>query len=304
MIYAPVALFAYKRLDKLKACLKALENNICIEETRLFIFCDGAKGENDAVQVKEVRDFLHTYTGNAKEIEIIESPINKGLANSIISGVTKVINESGKVIVVEDDLITAPDFLVYMNGGLNYYEEFKEYGSVSAYTYALPSLDGYDKDIYVTRKGECWGWGTWKDRWEKVDWDIEDFKQYIHNRKKRKEFDSLQNGIDSMLTAQMNGKIDSWAVRWCYHLYKNKLLTVYPKASRVDNIGFDGSGTHCTDDRAYKVHLNEKNTECKFERLKVNMQLEKEAAVFENRTLAEKISGVYKRLKKIVKIKK
>ncbi len=293
---APVALFAYKRLDKLQACLNALEKNTLIGETDLFIFSDGAKGNDDAVQVNEVRDYLRSYAGGFKKIEITESSVNRGLANSIIAGVTKVINEYGKVIVVEDDLITASDFLMYMNKGLDFYKDFKEYGSISAYTYALSGLDEYERDIYVTRKGECWGWATWNDRWEKVDWNVSDFKEYMRNRKRRKEFDSLQNGIDKMLILQMKGKIDSWAVRWCYHLYKNQLLTVYPKISRVNNIGFDGSGTHCTADDIYKVPLNEEKTECKFERLGINNRLEKETALFERKGLLDKVMALIRKL--------
>lgn len=296
MLYAPIALFAYKRLDKLQACLNALERNDFVEETELFVFCDGARGDKDIEQVKEVRNYLRNYTGKFKKIEVIESTVNKGLANSIIAGVTKVVSEFGKIIVVEDDLITAPDFIMYMNDGLDYYENLKEYGSISAYTNDLSGLNLYDKDIYVTRKGECWGWGTWKDRWENVDWEVKDFSLYRKSWKKRHEFNSLQGGIDKMLILQMQGKIDSWAVRWCYHLYKYGLLTVYPKVSRTLNIGFDGSGTHCVEDKGYKVLLNEEKIGCKFERLNVNRELEREAALFEKKSFLEKCAFFLKSL--------
>lgn len=296
MDYVPVALFAYKRVDKLKACIEALENNILVEETELYIFADGAKGESDKKQVEEVRQFLHTYIGKFKKVNIFENTCNRGLANSIIYGVTKVIDIAGSVIVVEDDLITSKDFLVYMNGALEFYKDFTEYGSVSAYTYPMPILDEYDKDIYVTRKGECWGWGTWKDRWDKVDWEVKDFIQYKHNINKRNGFESLQHGIDKMLNLQMKGKIDSWAVRWCYYLYNNQLLTVYPKESRTLNIGFDGSGTHCTDSKIYETQIKTDIRKCKFERLTINKEIEKKAAVFEKRSFFQIIINKLKRI--------
>lgn len=290
MNYAPVVLFAYKRVDKLKFCLEALVNNMLADETELYVFSDGAKGENDIKQVEEVRFFLRNYKGNFKAINIFESPHNLGLANSIISGVTRVINLAEKVIVVEDDLITSRDFLLYMNDALVFYEKFKEYGAVSAYTYPMPILKTYEKDIYVTRKGECWGWGTWKDRWDHVDWEVKDFDEYLKNRRRRKDFESLQYGIDKMLNLQMKGKIDSWAVRWCYYLYKNQLLTVYPKKSRTINIGFDGSGTHCTNSNIYDTQIEDIINSCKFERLMVNNMIEKKAAVFEKKSIYRSIA--------------
>lgn len=295
MNYAPVVLFAYKRADKLRFCLEALENNMLAGETELYIFSDGAKGESDRGQVEEVRTFLHGYKGKFKAIEIFESPCNLGLANSIIRGVTQIINLTEKVIVVEDDLVTSPDFLLYMNNALAFYDNFKEYGSVSAYTYPMPILNTYEKDIYVTRKGECWGWGTWKDRWINVDWEVKDFNEYLSDRKRRKEFESLQYGIDKMLNLQMMGKIDSWAVRWCYYLYSNQLLTVYPKKSRTVNVGFDGSGTHCAKSDIYESQIENGISNCKFERLEVNTAIEKEAAVFEKESICQRIVNVIKR---------
>lgn len=245
--YAPVVLFAYKRVDKLQLCIEALEKNSLVEETDLFIYSDGTKGENDFKGVQEVRKFLSYYTQRSrfKTVLIYEAKKNKGLANSIIEGVTKVINEYGRIIVVEDDLIVREDFLEYMNGALNYYEPYLEYGEISAYTYPIKELKYYEKDVYAIKKGECWGWGTWKDRWNKVDWKVSSYKNYLFNPIKRIRFEKNEHGLDSMLRKQMKGEIDSWAVRWCYHLYFNNLLTVYPKISRTINIGFDGSGTHC-----------------------------------------------------------
>lgn len=296
MSYAPIVLFAYKRADKLKKCLVALEKNEEVNRTDIFIFCDGAKNENDRQAVQEVRDYLYEYRKNAgfKRVEIIESPVNKGLANSIIAGVTEIINIYGKVIVLEDDIITTSDFIQYMNGALDFYEDMEQYGSISAYTLPIKGLKKYDKDIYVTRKGDCWGWGTWKERWEKVDWSVSDFEEYYNNKKLRKQFNSLQAGIDTMLVMQMHGELDSWAVRWCYHMFKNHLLTVYPKVSRTVNIGMDGTGTHCGNIfEAYVDKTNKSLQNCHYEDLEVRRKLEKEASVFErNAQIKERIKKI------------
>lgn len=292
MRYAPVVVFAYKRKDKLQECLKALEKNILVGETDLIIFCDGKKGTEDEEDVNNVKEYLLDYKRHCKfkGIRVEVRKKNIGLANSIISGVTEVINMYGKVIVVEDDLITTPDFLEYMNDALNFYENSKEYGSISAFTYPIKGLLRYKKDIYVTRKGECWGWGTWKDRWNAVDWDIKDYEQYLIDKKLRKKFESLQCGIDKMLQKQMNGEIDSWAVRWCYNLFKMNMLTVYPSISKVKNMGFDGTGTHCEKKKELHMEvLDDNNKICKFERLSVSEVLEKQVAVYERGTVIERI---------------
>lgn len=279
---APVIVFAYKRVDKLVECLTALENNKLVTQTDLYIFSDGAKGKADEINVKTVRDYIKKFCihSSFQKVQVIESEKNKGLANSIISGVTYVIEKYGRAIIVEDDIVVSKDFLVYMNEALDYYDAYSEYGCISGYTLPIKSLKRYGKDVYVLRKGECWGWATWKDRWEKVDWQVKSYKEYCSNTKMRKEFDKLQAGLDDMLTMQLDGKIDSWAVRWCYHLFRNHLLTVYPTKSRVKNIGIDGSGTHCSAVDIFVSELEDEHKACLFERLDVNRELEKKTAQF------------------------
>lgn len=278
MDVAPVVVFVYNRLNKIKYCLEELEKNKECNETDIIIFSDGAKTEEDKKKVSEVRSFLKDEYWPAckfKSITIMESSKNKGLANSIIDGVTSVINRFGKVIVVEDDLIVSNDFLRYMNGALDFYENKLEVGSISAYTCPLRKLKKYKHDIFFTRKGECWGWGTWKNRWEKVDWTVSTFDEYKANALMRKEFSKIGYGLDTMLCDQMSGLLDSWAVRWCYHLYRNHLWTVYPCISRVNNIGFDGSGVHCGSINKFENEFIGSKKVCKFEMLNVSRKLEK-----------------------------
>lgn len=293
---APVVVFAYKRVDKLKKCLDALENNLLVDETDLILFSDGAKNDVDKEAVNQVRAYLKEYKISCvfKSIKVFENERNKGLANSIITGVSHVMEYYGKAIVVEDDLITSSDFLLYMNEGLDYYENDMRYGSISAYTYPLRQLAGYDKDVYVTRKGECWGWATWKNRWDSVDWLVADFDDYFSDKYKRNEFNKLQYGIDNMLCSWKSGAIDSWAVRWCYHLFKMEQLTVYPKVSRAKNIGVDGTGTNCGENYIYEVDKIGGN-KCIFEKLEVNKKLEHAAAVFEKETIYKKIKRLRKK---------
>lgn len=242
---APVIVFAYNRAEKLKKCIQSLEACTGVSETILYIICDGPKGDGYE-KVEEVRKYVDKYVSSSafKNVVVEKRDKNVGLAGSVIDGVSRVLDKHGRVIVVEDDLVVDPQFLVFMNGALDYYDNKPEYGSVSAFSYPLKELKNYQEDVYATRKAECWGWGTWKDRWNNAVWNDTDFKSYLNDRKIRKRFESLEAGLDRLMVLQYQNKISSWAVRWIYYLYCNNKLTIYPKRSLVINEGFDGSGTH------------------------------------------------------------
>lgn len=295
---APVVVFAYKRADKIKSCLEALEKNIGAGKTAVFLYADGAKSEKDKSDVEKTRKFIKEYAGRHRfeNFTVYYREHNMGLANSIITGVTEIIEKYGKIIAVEDDLITSADFLMYMNDALIYYKDVENVGEISAFTHPLEGLKSYEHDIYITRKAECWGWATWKDRWELADWEMKSYPEFKKNRQK-KEFEKTQKGINSMLEKQMAGQLDSWAVRWCYSLFVNEKLTVYPKISRTRNIGFDGSGVHCgTSGLYFDEKINTDTGKCRFEILNVNSELEKEAALFEYIPFRKKLLNFAKRL--------
>jgi hypothetical protein len=282
---APVVVFVYCRLEHTQKTLQALNKNILAEETDLFIYADNAKKEDMIEKVNGVREYIDGFASNSnfRNVTVIKAEKNKGLANSIISGVSEVIDKYGKVIVVEDDLLTDKDFLVYMNGALDFYENDSSVGSISAYTYDIKALKNYDKDVYATYKGECWGWATWKNVWKNVDWSVSNYKSFYRDIKKRNKFDSLEIGLTHMLDMQMDGKIDSWAVRWVYYLFENNLITIYPKVSKVVNFGFDGSGTHCKIVRKVSEKFEDGCNSVKYEAVSVLPHIAKQVARYETR---------------------
>lgn len=240
---APVCLFTYNRLWETQQTIEALKTNYLAPESELFIFSDGPKDENVDKKVMEVRQFIKSIDG-FKSIKIFESPVNKGLANSIISGVTQIIEQFSKIIVLEDDLITSPNFLDFMNQALNFYSSHPLIHSVSGFTLDLKSLRNYSKDYYFGNRPYSWGWGTWKDKWSTIDWEVKDYNKFKKSIIQRIKF--MQGGSDllQMLNSQMKGRIDSWAIRWCYDQFKKKQVTVYPSKSKIQNIGFGANATH------------------------------------------------------------
>ena len=175
---APIVLFVYNRLDHTQGVIETLSKNLLAKESELYVFSDAAKSENGLGKVNEVREYIRddAWHGNFKEVTIIEAEKNKGLANSVIGGVTKIIHEYGKVIVVEDDLILSPYFLNYMNDALDYYQDDEKIWSISGYSFPMKSLKKYPHDIFYSYRGCSWGWATWNDRWNLVDWEVKDYQ--------------------------------------------------------------------------------------------------------------------------------
>jgi hypothetical protein len=239
---APIALFCYKRLDTLQQTIDALKKNDLAAESELFIFSDGPKKPADEPVINEIRNYLHTVTG-FKKTTVIEAPANKGLAKNIIGGVTDIINKYGKIIVLEDDLVTSKNFLAYMNQGLDFYENKRKIFSVCGFTIPMKGLK--KNSVYLTQRADSCGWGTWKDRWEIIDWDVKDYPALMESRKKQRAFNRMGSDMTGLLTKQRQGKINSWAIRWCYHQFKEDLYSVHPVVSKLKNIGFDSpDATH------------------------------------------------------------
>jgi hypothetical protein len=258
---SPIVLFVYNRPWHTEQTIKSLQQNKLAKDSLLYIFSDGPKSDKDIEVVDKIRGYIKKIDG-FKKVIIKESEKNKGLANSIISGVTEVINKHGKVIVLEDDLITSSNFLVYMNELLNKYENEKLVYSITGYNHSNKLMKipkDYNYDIYFCPRASSWTWATWKNRWQNVDWKIKDFESFKIDKDIQKKFNSGGEDMSKMLINQKEGKIDSWAIRWCYHHFKNDAYCIYPIKSYVDNIGLDGSGVHCGANKSFKnIFLNNK----------------------------------------------
>lgn len=251
MILAPIAIFVYNRPSHTRKTVEALQQNKLASESELFIYSDAPKNEMAVEMVAEVREYIKTVDG-FKKVTLIERDTNWGLANSIIDGVSKVINEYGKIIVLEDDLITSIYFLSFMNEALNVFKDRDEIISITGFNFSSKFMsfpNDYKEDTYLNIRPMSWSWATWKERWLGIDWEIKDYNRFITNPAKIKEFNRGGTDLTNMLKAQMEGKLNSWYVRWAYHSYLNNKFTVYPRISFVNNLGHDNTGVHCGIDK-------------------------------------------------------
>ena len=286
-MYAPIAIFCYNRKEHLEQTLYALEKNRLADKSEVFIFSDGFRGEKDRAAVEDVRKFLRVYIGNVcfQKIHLIEAERNKGLADSIIEGATKVLKDYGKIIVLEDDMVTAEDFLEFMNQALDFYENDEKIWSISGYTLPLKILKKYEQDVYLSYRAGCWTWATWKNRWDTVDWSVSDFKELCQDKKKQDRLNRGGREMFRMLKDQQEGKNNSWAIRWCYSQNKQDKYSVHPKYCKVRNIGIDGSGENSLATKKYRTEIDP--TPVHFTNVQPNKKLLKQFRDFYRLTFEE-----------------
>lgn len=243
--YAPIVLFTFKRLDTLRLTVTQLLQNRLAKESDLIVFSDQAWRETDKARVSAVRRYLRTISG-FRSVRIVEAKYNLGLANSIIEGVSEVLDEYGRAIVLEDDLLTTPNFLAFMNQALDEYAACPMVFSISGYAFDLGFRQGqfFSADGYFLNRGWSWGWATWRDRWTGIDWKMKDCRSFSGNGPEGRRLSAGGYGQNLIPRRRMQEKPDSWAVHWFYHQLKTRGLTLYPIFSKVFNAGFDEKATH------------------------------------------------------------
>ena len=250
--YAPILLFVYNRPEHVRRNIQVLLKNELAAESELFIYSDAAKDETSQAAVKEVRAFIRSIQG-FKKITITERAENWGLARSIIDGVTTQINRYGRVIVLEDDLVVAPHFLQFMNDALETYRDEERVGHIQACDFTHdPSLP----DTFLIKWTGSWGWGTWDRAWKHFNADGKALLTELESRKLTYTFDfNGKYGYTRMLRGQIEGKNNSWAIRWNASLFLKGILSLNVGKSLVQNEGFDGSGTNCGGGGLYASEL-------------------------------------------------
>lgn len=249
---SPIALFVYHRKDMTRQTVDALKVNQYASQSDLLVFCDGPKSEENAAAVSQVKEYAHSITG-FRSVTVVESSVNKGLARSIIEGTTAVLKDHETVIVLEDDMVTSPYFLKYMNEALDMYHDNSRVVSIHGYVYPIKQLL---PQSFFLRGADCWGWATWRRGWALFEPDGIRLLKELEHRQLTRDFDYNDSyPFTQMLRDQIMGINDSWAIRWQASAFLNDCLTLYPGKSLVRNIGFDSSGTHSGVTDVYEANL-------------------------------------------------
>lgn len=281
--YAPIVLFSYNRLLHLKKTIINLKQNKISKYSSLIIFSDGPKSKIDKIKIKEVRQYIKSIKG-FKEIKCINRKINLGLSKNIINGLNLVFKKYETAIILEDDILIDQFFLKYMNEGLSLYKHDKRVASIHGYIYPI-KFNKKIKDYFFLKGADCWGWGTWRRAWKIFNKSGQKLINKIDKENLKSEF-NFNNSYDyyQMLKKQINGKNNSWAIRWYASAFLKNMLTLYPSKTFVRNIGIDGSGTHGTGN----YNLNNK----KFSRKKY-IEIKKSNLSVEENVIAKNIISLY-----------
>ncbi|WP_259013911.1 glycosyltransferase [Emticicia fluvialis] len=237
MNLAPLVLFTFKRIDTLKECIKSLKSCNLSDESELIIFSDAPRNEADIEKVNLVRTFVESING-FKKIELNFREKNYGVDYNIIEGITEISSRFDQFIILEDDLVFDKNFIYFMNLTLNYYKDYKDVISISAFSYLNNIPKDYKYDVYFTKRSWSWGWGSWSDKIRSVDWEIKDSKEFLSNFKTQYKFNEWGSDLSHMLKNTLSGKTRAWDIRLFYYQFKHNLYTIYPTSSLVLNTGF------------------------------------------------------------------
>lgn len=274
MSLSPIVIFAFNRPKALQQMIISLKRNSLYKQSEKFVFIDGPRNENDQNNINAVVKIAQTITSN-----VTVSTVNKGLGTSIITGVSSVLQKYEKAIILEDDLICTPNFLSYMNQALDFYEKDDRIISVCGYGLKIKRPKNYVGDVYLSGRSSSWGWATWKDRWEQIDWNMKDWKEFSSDPQRIKAFNRNGSDMFSMLEDYMEGRNKSWAIRFCYSQFKLGKYAVCPFLSKVNNEGFGEEATNCKQQYSrFKVNIDQSgSTDFLFDpQISPNKQIEKE----------------------------
>ena len=248
MKLAPIILFVYNRPGHTRRTLEALAQNELADSSDLYIFCDGIKDAHSKENINaimEVRRICKAQQWPSKLI-IHEQEKNIGLSQSVINGIGEVLKTHESVIVLEDDIVTQKYFMQFMNQALNLYADDSKVFGVSGYKY--PTSANIDVDSYFLPIACSWGYGIWRRSWEKISFNGDDLLSKIEKRSLKKKMNFGKYPFYEMLQDQVEEKVDSWAIRFYASMFLEQGIFLFPNVSLVENIGFDNSGTHCTED--------------------------------------------------------
>ncbi|MEZ5003168.1 MAG: hypothetical protein R2730_09015 [Chitinophagales bacterium] len=269
---APIILFVYNRPWHTEQTLLALSKNKLAKESTLYIYADGAQEntkEVDIQKIEKVRALIKSKQW-CKEVNIVERTKNWGLAENIVDGVTKLVKEYGKIIVLEDDIVTSNNFLKYMNDALLHFKGTKQVMNIGGF---WPETNPINSDFFLIQYVNPWGWATWSDRWALFNKDSSYLINEIKSKNQIKKFNvDGTSDYAQFLIKNCEGEKKTWATNWYATVFTNNGLSLYPSKSMVRNIGFDGSGEHYTkvkknEEDIFYVHQLSHNTEPDFTKI-------------------------------------
>lgn len=259
----PIVLFVYNRPEHTRKVLEALKKNLLADQSDLYVFADGAKSDATNEQIAKINAVRKVVESDkwCKNVICNFSSENHGCRDSIINGISTVLKSFDGVIVLEDDIVTSPYFLTYMNKALDYYKDRKSVFSISGHSHSPSRFQvpaDYAYDVFASPRLFNWGWGTWSDRWFQTDWSMSYFEDFSKRAYEKEAFARGGDDMFKMLLAEKNGLTSAWDIQFAFAHFRNHAVSIVPCVSYTHNIGLDGSGTHCGNEKVegeYEINM-------------------------------------------------
>lgn len=241
---APIGVITYSRINHLKQTIEALQKNILAKESELYIFSDAPQKGDEGI-VAKVREYIHTING-FKEVHIVERKTNGRVANGR-GGIKQLLDEYGRTIFMEDDIVTAPGFLQFMNDGLEFYKHDDRILSITGYCPPFKIPKECKEEVFILQRFSAWGFSTWKEKFNPFGFELKQhgIDGFLKDKQAIRNFQANGEDMYQMLLLEYNNGIDALDVKLMYYEYKYNMYTLFPSKSLVQNIGHDGSGVHC-----------------------------------------------------------
>ena len=242
----PVVMISYNRPDLVKLTMENVALADSVGGRDIVMFIDGPRNDADVVKQDEIYRTVAAYQSRLPRLEIVRREHNYGCRGNIVDAISSVLNRIGRVIVIEDDILVSRTFLRYMDEALEYYEGDERIWAVNAYQnpyFKVPK--NYPYDLYLNPVNMCWGWGTWKDRWDGVDFDLRDWPKDRKDGELISRLNKAGRYIIPLLDAQYEGRLKTWDIQCTYHVVKHGFKCVEPVYQLSKNIGFGPGGEHC-----------------------------------------------------------
>ncbi len=249
-MHTPILLITFNRPEHTRRVLEALQQNYLAAESDLFVYVDGPKTTftpEQVAQVEAVKEVVRSQQW-CKTVTLRASETNRGCRDAIIFAISEMLRDYEDVIIIEDDIITSPAFLTYMNKALAYYKNRKTVFSISGHSHSPQRFQvpaDYLYDVFASPRLFNWGWATWRDRWEQANWTMDYYDAFMKCPYEQQAF--MRGGDDMlpMLTEEREGRSSAWDIQFAFAHFANHAVSIVPCVSYTENIGLDGSGTHC-----------------------------------------------------------
>lgn len=295
---APILISVYTRRESFLKCIESLKKSTLASKSILYIVSDYAYKEEDKIVIDKIRKDIEKIEG-FKQVISINRTENLGAFLSINKAIEEVLEKHEKIIFLEDDIRTSPYFLEYMNNSLERFKNNPKIFSISGYNFPIQNLSFMLKeDIFIWGRYCPWGIGTWKDKWEKIDWNLKEYPNFIKNKEKVKKFNKIEPNCIIMLEKDREGIVKATDARICFHMFQNNLYTIYPRKTLTVNRGHDGNGEHCGVNKKYFLQeLNEDFDPVLIDNLEENKEVYRMMYKFHCSFLIQIVKPILKKIK-------